>query len=138
MALTAALASGQIAGLKPAAGASAEGKMVVPAGSDAGAEIPITVIHGAKPGPVLVVIAGLSGTEYGPINATQLVASNLNAAELSGTVVLVHIANPPAFLERSVYLNPIDRKDLSRVFPGKSDGTLSERIANAITTEVID
>ena len=35
------------------------------------------------------------------------------------------------------YVNPFDRKNLNRVFPGKPDGTQAERIAWAITTEVI-
>ena len=35
------------------------------------------------------------------------------------------------------YVNPFDRKNLNRVFPGRPDGTQAERIAWAITTEVI-
>lgn len=35
------------------------------------------------------------------------------------------------------YVNPFDRKNLNRVFPGKADGTQAERIAWTITTEVI-
>ena len=35
------------------------------------------------------------------------------------------------------YVNPFDRQNLNRVFPGKADGTQSERIAWALTTEVI-
>ena len=136
--LTAALALGQIAGLKPAAGTMAEGKIVVPAGIDAATEIPIAVLRGAKPGPTLAVIAGIGGTEYAPILATRQITATLKLAELSGTLVLVHIANLPAFIERSVYVNPVDHKDLSRSFPGKADGTSSERIAYAISTQVID
>jgi len=52
-------------------------------------------------------------------------------------VIMVHVANMPSFLARTVYYSPADNKNLNRVFPGKADGTLSERIAEAITREVI-
>jgi predicted deacylase len=130
--------NGQIAGLKPAPGTAAEGKLVVPAGVDPAIEIPITVIHGSKPGPTLAVIAGLSGAEYGPIAASLAFVNGLKPAELSGTVAVVHTANMPGFTGRSSILNPIDHKDLSRTFPGKADGTSCERIAFALVSELIE
>lgn len=51
---------------------------------------------------------------------------------------MVHVANLPSFLGRTVYYSPIDGKNLNRVFPGKQDGTTSQRIAYAITTQVIE
>ncbi len=132
------MALGQIAALKPAAGAMAEGKIVVPAGIDAATEIPISVLRGAKPGPTLAVIAGIGGTDYAPILATRQIVATLKPAELSGTLVLVHIANLPAFVDRSIYINPVDHKDLNRVFPGKAEGTSTERIAYALSTQIID
>ena len=128
------LALAQTAPSKP----PAESKFVIPAGSDAATEIPYTIIRGPKPGPHLAVITGLSGTDYAPINALQLLIANLNTAELSGTLTVVHIANLPAFLARSLFLNPTDRKELTRSFPGKADGSQSERIAYALTSKVID
>jgi hypothetical protein len=56
---------------------------------------------------------------------------------MSGAVILVHVANPPAFFGRRVCLGA-DGKNLNRQYPGRADGTLSERIAHAITTEVIE
>jgi predicted deacylase len=43
----------------------------------------------------------------------------------------------PSFLGRTVYFSPVDGKNLNRVYPGREDGTVSERIAWAITNEVI-
>jgi hypothetical protein len=37
-----------------------------------------------------------------------------------------------------VYYSPADGKNLNRVYPGKADGTVSERIAHAITREIIE
>lgn len=124
--------------LTAAPGEKVSGFLEVPAGVDAGTRIPVTLIHGARPGPVLALIAGTHGYEYAPIIALQRLRAQLDPAELSGTVVLVHVANMPSFLGRTVYYSPIDGKNLNRVYPGKPDGTVSERIAYAITTEVIE
>jgi predicted deacylase len=63
--------------------------------------------------------------------------TRIDPARLSGTVVLVRLTHVAAFEQRVPYVNPFDRKNLNRVFPGKADGTQAERIAWAITTEVI-
>ena len=130
-------AFGQIAGLKPGPGAVADGRIAIPAGVDPATEIPITVMRGAKPGPTLAIIAGTAGTAYGPIGATYQLSKLVDLSKVSGTIIVVHIANLPAFVGRTVYGNPIDHKDLDRSFPGKADGTSSERIAHALTTQVI-
>jgi len=44
----------------------------------------------------------------------------------------------PSFLGRTIYYSPIDGKNLNRVYPGKPDGTVSERIAYAITNQIIE
>ncbi len=98
--------------------------------------LPITVIHGKKPGPVLGLIAGVHGYEYPPIIALQGLPSLLDPAAISGTVVIVHIANVQAFLGRSIYYNPADHKNLNRVFPGRDDGTITECIAWTISRKL--
>jgi hypothetical protein len=56
---------------------------------------------------------------------------------MSGAVILVHMANPPAFYGRRIYYNA-DGKNLNRQYPGRHDGSQTERIAAVITREVID
>lgn len=124
--------------ISAAPGTRASGWLEVPAASDAGTRIPITVIHGAKTGPVLGLIAGTHGYEYSPIIALQRFPAKVDPRELAGTIVVVHVANMPSFLGRTIYYSPVDGKNLNRVYPGKPDGTLSERIAYTITREVID
>lgn len=99
--------------------------------------IPVSVFHGSQPGPVLGITAGVHGYEYAPILAAQQIARQIDPATLSGTVILVHLANVPSFLGRSPYVNPLDEKNLNRVFPGKADGSLTEQMAYQITQEVI-
>ena len=99
--------------------------------------VPISVFHGSQPGPVLGITAGVHGYEYAPILASQRVVQRIDPKQLSGTIVLVHIANIPAFLGRSPYVNPQDGKNLNRVFPGQEEGSITERIAFLITQQVI-
>lgn len=135
----AAPASFRVDAIEAGPGQRASGHIVIaPLGGDSGTRIPVTVIHGAAAGPVLALIAGTHGVEYPGITALQRIRSSVDADELRGTLILVHIANPPAFYGRSVYVSPADGKNLNRVYPGRPDGSLSERIADAITRNVIE
>jgi hypothetical protein len=124
--------------VKAAAGTRASGYIEIAPRMDAGTRIPVTVIHGAKPGPVLGLVAGTHGYEYAPIVAMQQFPQKVDPAQLAGTIIIVHVANMPSFLGRTIYYSPVDQKNLNRVYPGKADGTISERIAYAITREVIE
>lgn len=118
-------------------GAMASGWLDVPAATDSGSRIPLTIIRGREPGPTLALIGGTHGSEVAPIIALQRVRRELDPARLRGTVLLVHVANLPSFLKRTIYYSPIDGKNLNRVYPGRADGTVSERIADVITREII-
>ena len=124
--------------LNPAPGSAASGYLEIPAGRDSGTRVPVSVIRGARPGPTLALIAGTHGSEVAPIVALQRLRGMLAPAELRGTLVLVHVANPPSYFHRTIYRGPWDQKNLNRVYPGRDDGSVSERIAAAITREVID
>ena len=108
------------------------------AGRDQGTRIPVSVINGLRAGPVLALIAGTHGYEYPGITALQRLRQQVSAEELAGALILVHLANPPAFYGRSIYKTPADGKNLNRVYPGKPDGSVSERIADSITRAVIE
>lgn len=119
-------------------GQAASGFIAVPAGVDSATRIPITIVRGAQPGPTLALIAGTHGSEVAPVVALQRVRAALDPATLRGTVLIVHVANMPSFLGRTIYYSPVDGKNLNRVYPGRADGTVSERIAFAITREIIE
>ena len=123
--------------LTAAPGEAVSGYLEVAAGVDTGTRIPVTVVHGLKPGPVLALVAGTHGYEYTSIVASPRILQSLDPKRMSGAVILVHMANPPAFYERRTYYNA-DGKNLNRVYPGKPQGSQTERIAHAITREVIE
>jgi predicted deacylase len=118
-------------------GEATSGYLIVPKGIDEGTRIPITLINGAKPGPVLALIAGTHGYEYAPIIALQNIKRDMDPKDLSGTLILVHVANMPSFLGRTIYYSPIDGKNLNRAYPGLENGSVSERIAFVITQNII-
>ena len=126
-----------VGGVTAAAGQKASGWIEVPDAADLGTRIPVSVVHGARPGPVLALVAGTHGSEYTSILALQRLLPRLDPSRMSGSAILVHMACPPTFYGRRIYYGP-DGKNLNRMYPGKAEGTISERIAYAITKEVID
>ncbi len=120
-----------------ARGMKASGWLDVPAAADPAVRIPVSVVHGTRPGPVLALVAGTHGVEYTSVIALPRVLKRLDPARMTGSVILVHMANPPGFYGRRVYYGP-DGLNQNRVYPGKADGSVSERIAYAITKSVID
>src|SRR5207248_6822931 len=119
-------------------GQKATGTIEVPAGSDAALSIPVAVFHGAKPGPVLALVAGAHGTEYTSIIALEKLIRTLDPTEITGTVIIVPLINIQSFEQKVPHLNPIDQKSMNRFYPGKIDGTQTERAAYLITKQVVD
>lgn len=126
-----------LGGLKVAPGEKQSNYLSVPVKDGITCSLPMTVINGLKKGKVLALVAGVHGYEYPPILALYRIKEMIDAKDLSGTLILVYVANVPSFQKRTIYYNPYDWKNLNRVFPGDSQGTLSQRIAYVLNTEVI-
>lgn len=114
------------------------GFLEVPAGVDAGTNIPIAIIQGNKPGPVLALVAGSHGTEYASIIALEKLINRIDPADVSGTVIILPLVNIASFEEKVPHINPVDHKSMNRLYPGKVDGTQTERALFLITREVVD
>ena len=121
-----------------APGQKAFGAIEVPAGVDAATRIAVAVVHGAKPGPVLAIVSGAHGTEYASIVAVSKLVQRLDPAQVSGTVILVPLVNVPSFEQKVPHVNPVDGKSMNGFYPGKADGTQTERASFLITREVVD
>ena len=119
-------------------GQKATGYISIPAGVDAAASIPVIVVNGAKPGPVLAMVAGSHGTEYASIVALQKLAQEADAAQISGTLIIVPLVNVASFAQKVPHLNPTDGKNMNRFYPGKPDGTQTERASWAIGKQVVE
>lgn len=91
-------------------------------------QVPVTVVHGAKPGPVLCLTGAIHGDELNGVEVIRRVLGTLDASELVGSVIGVPIINMAGFSRGSRYLP--DRRDLNRFFPGNPNGSSASRIAH--------
>ena len=121
-----------------APGQKSTGYLEVPAGVDAATNIPVIVINGEKRGPVLALVSGAHGTEYTSIVAVEELINVLDPSQIAGTVILVPLVNIQSFEQKVPHLNPIDSKSMNRFYPGKADGTQTERASFVITKKVVD
>ncbi|HEY3885804.1 MAG TPA: M14 family metallopeptidase [Vicinamibacterales bacterium] len=99
--------------------------------------LPMWLVNGRGDGPTLVVTAGVHPAEYASIAAALEVAQTLDPKSLRGSVIVVPVMNLPALTARSIYVCPLDGKNLNRVFPGDAGGTASEQIAAWVFDNVI-
>lgn len=84
--------------------------------------------------PRILIVAGLHGGEATGIFVANRLINTLRGQDVTGEVRIIARANPTAFarLERT---SPFDDIDLNRIFPGDSQGTISERTAAALWAE---
>ena len=119
-------------------GQRATGAIHVPAGSDAAVDIAVIVVNGAKPGPTLALVAGAHGTEYASVIALERLGQSADPAAMSGTLIIVPLLNVASFLQKVPHINPVDGKNMNRLYPGKADGTQTERVLYAVTNQVLE
>jgi uncharacterized protein len=100
-----------------------------------GFEIPFAVIEASEPGAVLLLTAGVHGSEFCSIEAVLRLLRKPPQL-LRGTLVILPILNIQGFRARSLFVMPEDGRNLNHVFPGTVDGTTSERLAHWLTTQV--
>jgi predicted deacylase len=109
---------------------------VAPLASGAWVTVPVHVLVGARSRPRVVAVAGVHGDEAEGMLALHEFSRACDPASLQGTVVLVPVANPTAFAAHA-RRSPVDGLDLNRTFPGRADGTASERLAYHLLHDVV-
>jgi len=90
--------------------------------------LPVAVVNGASEGKTLYIQAASDGDELNGVGVLRRVVPQLDPAEISGTILIVGIANYFAF-QMGEHRNPIDDTKLNRAYPGDDAGTSTERIA---------
>jgi len=118
-------------------GERARGYVELGSGPAAPIAMPLVIVNGVEPGPTLCVTAGVHATEYPAIDAVMSLLRSLDPAQLAGTVIAVPIVNVPMFESRMGFLSPIDGLNLNRTAPGSADGSMTERLAHTLLTEVV-
>lgn len=97
--------------------------------------VPISVIANGA-GPTALLTGGNHGDEYeGPV-ALQDLAASLQPEQITGRVIILPMMNLPAF-SAGLRCSPIDGHNMNRSFPGKPDGTVTQKICHYIATELV-
>ncbi len=86
---------------------------------------------GTQPGPHLLITGGVHGDEFEPMAALRRLSGLLTPTQLRGRVTLVPVVNEAAFRRGERCAE--DGLDLARVCPGRPDGSITERVAHALT-----
>ena len=108
--------------------------------------IPVYIIHGTKPGPVLALTAGIHGDELNGVSVVHHLIhgddhiagtddDRISRDELAGTLICVPVVNIEGMLLEQ--RGAPDNRDINRLFPGKEQGNQSQRIAYALFQSVV-
>ena len=99
---------------------------------------PLAIIRGSQPGPTIVITAGIHAAEYPGIKAALELSYDLDFSTITGTVIIVAMANAAGFWRRSNSMVPGSYpstgtdQNLNRIFPGNAQGSPDERLAAAL------
>jgi predicted deacylase len=96
--------------------------------------MPIHVIRGKEPGPVLLVTSAIHGDELNGVDIVRRLVKEKNLSKLKGTLIAIPIVNMYGFLYESRYL--MDRRDLNRSFPGSLSGSIASRLAHMLLNKI--
>lgn len=129
-----------------APGRKAWGQLLV-RGKRRSVRIPTAVVHGARPGPHLVIVANQHGGEVNGFEATRRFLDEVNPRKVRGTIFVVPSANPEAavrgkqtFNERRPdapgvgYFTPYN---MNYLWPGARGKSLVAGVAHAIWTSAV-
>jgi len=97
--------------------------------------MPVEIINGRKPGPVMFVCAAIHGDELNGVEIVRRLLRQKSLTRLRGCLIAVPIVNVHGFLDQSRYLP--DRRDLNRSFPGSAEGSVAGRLAHVFSREII-
>lgn len=98
--------------------------------------LPVTALHGAKPGPRLWLDAAIHGDELNGMEIIRRVLAVLDPARLAGAVIAVPVVNVFGFVQQTRYLP--DRRDLNRSFPGSARGSMAARLAHLFVEQIVN
>ena len=97
--------------------------------------LPVGVVHGTNPGPVIWISAAIHGDELNGVPIIRHVLDRIDPTKLAGTVLAVPAVNVLGLVQESRYLP--DRRDLNRCFPGSKRGSSASQLAHLFMTEIV-
>lgn len=110
-------------------GNTAQGYVTVGEWQDAQpARVPVAVVNGGKPGPILYLQAASDGDELNGVEVIRRVLKAVPPRKLRGGLIAAPLVNVHAFHAHRSH-SPVDNTKMNRCFPGRKNGTSSERMA---------
>jgi predicted deacylase len=97
--------------------------------------MPVKVINGKQPGPVLFVCAAIHGDELNGVEIIRRLLKRKKLRSMRGALLAVPVVNVHGFLDQSRYLP--DRRDLNRSFPGSTRGSIAARTAHTFIKHIV-
>ncbi|HZJ36319.1 MAG TPA: succinylglutamate desuccinylase/aspartoacylase family protein [Gillisia sp.] len=98
-------------------------------------EVPVIIERSLKPGPIVLITAGIHGDELNGVEIVrQIISKNINKP-VKGTIICIPIVNVFGFLNLSRAFP--DGRDLNRVFPGTKNGSLASRFAYQFVNKIL-
>jgi uncharacterized protein len=126
-----------IRGITAGSGERAQGFLTIGETASGPIQLPLVIANGAEDGPILCLTAGVHATEYAPIDAVLRIVQALRPETLRGAVIAVPVVNLRMFDSRTGFVSPLDGLNLNKVAPGRTDGSISERLAAVLLDEII-
>lgn len=108
-----------------------------PAGYPDAPALPVTEVTGPVAGPTVAFVAGVHGGKVAAVHALDSLRRLLPGRLTRGRVLLVGPANLAGFRAGLAQTSPDDSLNLNRVFPGRPDGSPTERLAARIMREIV-
>lgn len=98
-------------------------------------EVPVIVERSKKPGPIILITAGIHGDEINGVEIVrQLISRGINKPK-KGTTICIPLLNVFGFLNMAREFP--GGRDLNRVFPGFKKGSLASRFAYQFVNEIL-
>lgn len=103
--------------------------------TDTEIKMPVYVKRARKDGPVMFVSAAVHGDELNGVEIIRRLIRRSSLKLTKGTLIFVPMVNVYGVLNQSRYMP--DRRDLNRVFPGSTRGSLAGRLAHIFLNEIV-
>lgn len=98
-------------------------------------EVPVIIERSKKPGPIVLITAGIHGDEVNGVEIVrQIISKGINKPK-KGTIICIPVINVFGFIHMDREFP--DGRDLNRVFPGGKSGSLASRVAHKLMTEIV-
>jgi predicted deacylase len=113
-------------------GEKATGRVPVLEGPVGPLHFPVAIIQGREPGPALVLLGGIHGSDYPGIEAATRIIRTTSPADIRGRLIVFPVINTLGFEASEPFAVPLDGQNLNRIFPGNPEGTPSFVLAHVL------